>query len=310
MKALCGAATALTCVGAVVSLATASSAAAGPDPRTFGPSFVYDDDYSKVLTAVTVRTTRRSTSVTLDASNFPPSAYGRSFGAHVHVDRCGAKPTDSGKHYQHSRKGKLRDRELWLDFTVDRNGHAHVRSERPWAIKAGAANSVVVHGKPTHPTSGEAGDPIICTTVPFHGSSDHAKVPGYKVKSSKDMSKDVRKDIKQVPLEKYDARADKQASPGPRAEEHHAHGRHDHHARDHKGRHLDHEGRHHEHDDRDHEYRDHEYRDHDGRDHDHEYDDREYHGTRFHGYPVYRVPVYRNHSDRDDERVQPQSYGH
>ena len=287
MKVLCGAATALTCVGAVVSLAASSSAAAGPDPRTLGPSFVYDDGYSEVLTAVTVRATQRSTKVTLDASNFPPSAHGRTFGAHVHVDRCGPKPTDAGAHYQHSSKGSLKDRELWLDFTVDKNGRARVTAERPWAVKAGAANSVVVHSKATNQSTGKAGDPILCTTVPFGGSSKHS---GYEVRSTKDMSKDVRKDAKQAPPKKSDARLDKKAGPehrhsgpGPRTEGHHEHGHHEHghhehghyeHARDHDGRgHRDegrhHEGRHHEHEGRHHDGRDHrgEGRHHEGRDH-------------------------------------------
>ncbi|GAA2727093.1 hypothetical protein [Actinocorallia aurantiaca] len=307
MKVLCGAATALTCVGAVVSLAASSSAAAGPDPRTLGPSFVYDDAYSEVLTAVTVRATQRSTKVTLDASNFPRSAHGRTFGAHVHVDRCGPKPTDAGDHYQHSAKGSLKDREVWLDFTVDKNGRARVTAERPWAVKAGAANSVVVHGKATDQRTGKAGDPILCTTVPFGKDSKHS---GYEVKSTKDMSKDVRKDAKQAPPKKSDARLDKKAgpehrssSPGPRTEGHHEHGHHEH-SRDHEGRHHEgegrhHEGRHHDHgrdyrDHRDegrhHEGRHHEGRDHEGRDHEGRHHGRDDRGHR---------DEWRHHDGRD-----------
>ncbi len=256
MKALCGAATALTCVGAAVSL-TASPAAAGPEPRTFGPSFVYDDRYAEVLTAVTVRASERSTAVTLEASNFPRSAYGRTFGAHVHIDRCGPRPTDAGKHYQtRDGKGSLRDREVWLDFTVDQQGRALVRAERPWAIPAGAANSVVVHSRATD-KGGDAGDPILCTTVPFAGHQDKA------AKEPKKAEKHAKKD------EKRSGHRTDGKSPEPKAE-HHAHAHepraHEHHGRDHGRGHDEIRAYHHDHEGRDHhEARDH--RDHDGRDH-------------------------------------------
>jgi len=214
MRVLSGTATALTCVGAVLALGAASASAAGPEPQVFGPSFVYDDDYAEVLTKVTVHATGRSTGVTLEASNFPRSAHGRTFGAHVHVDRCGPKPTDAGKHYQNSRTGPLRDRELWLDFTVDRDGRAYVHTERPWPVKAGTANSVVVHSKPTA-ADGTAGDPILCTTVPFHGTGDVKDAKDAKDRAGKPekKAKKARKAGKAKKAEKVE-KVEKSGNPG------------------------------------------------------------------------------------------------
>jgi len=230
MRVLSGTATALTCVGAALALGAAAASAAGPEPRFLGPSFVYDDAYSEVLTKVTVHSTDRRTGVTLEASNFPRSAYGRTFGAHVHVDRCGPRPTDAGKHYQNGGRGTLRDRELWLDFTVDRHGNARVHTERPWPVKAGAANSVVVHSRPTA-ADGTAGDPILCTTAPFPGPGDTADKKGEKAekriddKSKKKAEQAEKKtDDRQAKPERSTGKADEEApsaqsSPDPKDEE-------------------------------------------------------------------------------------------
>ena len=135
-----------------------------------GPNHIYDAAYSAVKTRVVVVPSGHTTTVTLDVSGFPQAAAGKQFGTHVHQKACGPLPTDAGPHYQNpaARPGTpLRDKEIWLDFTVDEHGAAHSRAVRDWLIRPGQAGSVVIHAAPTDPKTGDAGSRLACTTVPF-----------------------------------------------------------------------------------------------------------------------------------------------
>jgi Cu-Zn family superoxide dismutase len=99
----------------------------------------------------------------------PKSAEGKRFGVHVHKNKCGPRPADAGPHYQNpaAKPGTpLQQREIWLDTTV-REGRAVSKAVAHWKIAKGAAGSVVVHAKPTDRKTGDAGDRLFCTTVPF-----------------------------------------------------------------------------------------------------------------------------------------------
>jgi Cu-Zn family superoxide dismutase len=135
-----------------------------------GPTYTYDAAYSAVRTKVQVVPLEHTTTVTLDASGFPRAASGKHFGAHVHQKACGPVATDAGPHYQNpaaTAGTPVRDKEIWLDLTVDKHGRAHSQAVRNWLIAPGKAGSVVIHAEPTIPNTGEAGARLLCTTVPF-----------------------------------------------------------------------------------------------------------------------------------------------
>jgi Cu-Zn family superoxide dismutase len=148
----------------------AAPAAACPNPqhnlKVNGPTNVYDPAYGTVKTQIRVTVHKNRTTVRLRVTGFPAAAKGKSFGAHVHVKPCGTDPAAAGGHYQHG-TGSLRDKEIWLDFTVDAKGRASARAERRYLIDPGAAGSVVIHAEPTVPDTGAAGARLLCTSVPF-----------------------------------------------------------------------------------------------------------------------------------------------
>src|SRR5438552_3757353 len=73
--------------------------------RAAGPLTVYavpDNPAAGVEAAVHETVTGNGTTiVTLHLSGFGPSAEGRTFGAHAHVNPCGSVGTDAGPHYTH-----------------------------------------------------------------------------------------------------------------------------------------------------------------------------------------------------------------
>src|SRR5687767_11121037 len=91
----------LAVAGTTVVLLAAPAAACQQDLKVNGPTNVHDQAYGKVKTQVRVTTNKHSTTVRLQATGFPASAKGKSFGAHVHVKPCGTDPAASGGHYQH-----------------------------------------------------------------------------------------------------------------------------------------------------------------------------------------------------------------
>lgn len=85
---------------------------------------------------------------------------GHTYGTHVHTDRCGVDPQDSGPHYQH-REGEdpelaHPDNEVWLDFTADAAGAGEASAWQSWTFRPGEAASVVLHEHAT--ATGDEGD--------------------------------------------------------------------------------------------------------------------------------------------------------
>ena len=149
----------------VVLLPAAALAGAVAVDHGHGPTSVHDATYAGVETQVHSWATDGHTEIRLMVDGLPA---GRTFGAHVHVKPCGAAATDSGGHYQHGDAAlPLSEREIWLDFTTDADGHGTGRTTIPWEIEAGTAGSVVVHAAPTDPITGAAGARLFCTSVPF-----------------------------------------------------------------------------------------------------------------------------------------------
>ncbi|HEX2315251.1 MAG TPA: hypothetical protein VHJ17_16020 [Thermomonospora sp.] len=138
--------------------------------RVTGPTHVYHRAFRHVRTTIRTGEIGRFTWVTFKARGFPRSAVGRTFGVHVHVRACGRDPEAAGPHYHHPKvphTAPLAAREIWLDVTVGPDRVGRSAAMRPWRIPRGAAKSVVLHIRPTDPRTGDAGDRVLCTTVPF-----------------------------------------------------------------------------------------------------------------------------------------------
>lgn len=116
------------------------------------------------------------TTVTLAVTGLLPNT---KYGSHVHTKACGAKPADSGPHYQNEKdpvtpsvdsKYANANNEIWLDFTTDAQGAATSSATVGWEFRKGEANSVVVHAAHTsteHGKAGTAGDRLACLTHAF-----------------------------------------------------------------------------------------------------------------------------------------------
>lgn len=116
------------------------------------------------------------TTVTLTVTGLLP---GTKYGSHVHTKPCGAKPADSGPHYQHEKdpvspsvdpKFANPDNEIWLDLTTDDKGAATSSATVGWEFRKDEANAVVVHASHTHTEAGKAGtagDRLACLTHAF-----------------------------------------------------------------------------------------------------------------------------------------------
>lgn len=116
------------------------------------------------------------TTVELTVSGLLPDT---KYGSHVHTKPCGAKPADSGPHYQHEKdpvtpsvdpKFANADNEVWLDFTTDAQGAGAGRATVKWEFRKGEANAVVIHAAHTsteHGKAGTAGDRLACLTAQF-----------------------------------------------------------------------------------------------------------------------------------------------
>ncbi|MDX8048806.1 superoxide dismutase family protein [Lentzea sp. BCCO 10_0798] len=116
------------------------------------------------------------TTVELKVSGLLPNT---KYGSHVHTKPCGAKPADSGPHYQNTKdpvspsvdpQFANAENEIWLDFTTDAQGAATGTATVKWEFRKGEANSVVVHAAHTsteHGKAGTAGDRLACLTAAF-----------------------------------------------------------------------------------------------------------------------------------------------
>ena len=156
---------------ALVALAGPALAQPCPDKIVvYGPTNVYDAAYQDVKTTITVERDKDRTSVKLSASGFPKDAAGKTFGVHVHVNKCGPDPADAGPHYHNPDappETPMHEKEIWLDATVKDDGNAESGTSVPWRVAEGAAGSVVIHAQPTNHDTGDAGARNVCTTVPF-----------------------------------------------------------------------------------------------------------------------------------------------
>ncbi|MBO8184505.1 superoxide dismutase family protein [Streptomyces spirodelae] len=120
--------------------------------------------------------TDHSTSVRLQVRGLVPD---RTYGAHVHTQPCGAKPDDSGPHYQHRKDPEQPStdpryanphNEVWLDFTTDSRGRGEAVSRHHWTFREGEARSVVLHERGTSSEAGHAGQAgarVACFSVPL-----------------------------------------------------------------------------------------------------------------------------------------------
>lgn len=116
------------------------------------------------------------TTVELKVSGLLPNT---KYGSHVHTKPCGAKPAESGPHYQHEKdpvspsvdpKFANADNEIWLDFTTDAQGAGAGTATVKWEFRKGEANAVVIHAAHTsteHGKAGTAGDRLACLTAQF-----------------------------------------------------------------------------------------------------------------------------------------------
>lgn len=169
--ALC-AVSALAATGAApVPSAAPALARSGPHAIVArGPDNVYDQAFRAARTKVVVVREHHRTRVYLRVWGMPPAAAGRTFGAHVHVNRCGPKPADAGPHHHAPDAAPgtpMPETEIWLDVTVRPDGRGRSRASVPWRVAEKAAGSLVVHAKATDPETGDAGARLACTTVPF-----------------------------------------------------------------------------------------------------------------------------------------------
>ncbi|MEU7146035.1 superoxide dismutase family protein [Nocardia sp. NPDC046473] len=119
------------------------------------------------------------TTATLTVTGLLPN---RVYGSHAHLKSCGAKPADSGFHYQNvedpNANGKMSmdakyanpHNELWLDFTTDEHGDATQVSTVEWTFRTSEPASIVVHEKKTDTTDGNAGMAgarVACLSIPL-----------------------------------------------------------------------------------------------------------------------------------------------
>ncbi|MGV9293729.1 MULTISPECIES: superoxide dismutase [Amycolatopsis] len=101
------------------------------------------------------------------------------YGAHAHVNSCGATGDAAGGHFQHvpdpvkpsvdPAYANPRN-EIWLDFTTDRSGIGHATSIVDWKFGGRRAKSVVIHETHTHTNPGHAGTAggrLACLDVGF-----------------------------------------------------------------------------------------------------------------------------------------------
>lgn len=166
------AAVALAAAGAAL-VSLSAPALACPDHHKVvakGPTEVYDQKYRHTQTKVAVVREQDKTVVRLHVSGFPDEAAGRTFGAHVHANKCGPKPVDAGPHYQNPDAPDgtpLSKKEIWLDVKIEPGGEGRSKAAVPWKVAKGAAGSVIVHAEPTDPATGDAGARLTCTDVPF-----------------------------------------------------------------------------------------------------------------------------------------------
>lgn len=89
----------------------------------------------------------------------------RTYGAHLHVNPCGAKPDDAGPHFQHQQGHADAANEVWLDVRTDEAGMGRATAAHEWGFPAGRVpGSIVIHAQPTK-ADGTAGSRVACLTL-------------------------------------------------------------------------------------------------------------------------------------------------
>ncbi|GHH53559.1 superoxide dismutase family protein [Lentzea cavernae] len=158
----------------IAETAVAAPASSGEQPRGITYDVARIPVGARISTGSTVSGGR--TTVELKVSGLLPDT---KYGSHVHTKPCGAKPADSGPHYQNDEdpvtpsvdpKHANAQNEIWLDFTTDAQGAATAAATVGWEFRKGEANSVVVHAAHTsteHGKAGTAGDRLACLTAAF-----------------------------------------------------------------------------------------------------------------------------------------------
>lgn len=149
-------------------LLTVMAEPAGAAPRAVvgsGPDYVYGANALSGATATVSAADLGSdaTQLALAVSGVDAPA-GTEFGAHLHVNPCGAAPSAAGGHYTNAdvQSDTLRQREVWLDFVVDANGNGRSVATRDWTPTNRAARSVVIHVAGTDHETGVAGARLAC----------------------------------------------------------------------------------------------------------------------------------------------------
>lgn len=103
------------------------------------------------------------------------------YGAHAHVNSCGATGAAAGPHFQNlvaptaaaatTPEFANRSNEIWLDLTTDSEGSGVAQAKVPWQFSpTRRAQSVIIHVEHTHTgatDSGVAGIRLACLTVVF-----------------------------------------------------------------------------------------------------------------------------------------------
>ncbi|WP_368680822.1 superoxide dismutase family protein (plasmid) [Rhodococcus opacus] len=145
-------------------------------------AFTYDQVAVPVGSSVDVESQKGDgrTTVTFHATGLAPN---RDFGVHVHQQRCGPQPADSGPHYQNDVDPAATpdkpssdpayanpQNEIWLDVTTDQAGNAQSLTTVDWEFRADEAKSVVLHAQRTMTgpgRAGMAGDRLACIDEDF-----------------------------------------------------------------------------------------------------------------------------------------------
>jgi Cu-Zn family superoxide dismutase len=172
--AACSSEPAAPAIKPVAETSLAAPAASGDQPK----GLTYD--VKRIPVGATLSTgssvANGQTTVELKVSGLLPNT---KYGSHVHTKPCGAKPADSGSHYQNSKDPVTpsvdpqyanAQNEIWLDFTTDAAGAATGTATVKWEFRKGEANAVIIHATHSsteHGKAGTAGDRLACLTAQF-----------------------------------------------------------------------------------------------------------------------------------------------
>jgi Cu-Zn family superoxide dismutase len=158
----------------------ASPALAGADhARANGPIQAYSADVPAGASArvTAVYNAAGNTIITLHVKGLKPLT---EYGAHAHVNPCGATGTAAGPHWQnvidpvtpsvnpaYANPGN----EIWLDLTTDADGNGGAQSKQSWQFPEDRRpHSVIIHAMKTSTapgTAGTAGARLGCLSVDF-----------------------------------------------------------------------------------------------------------------------------------------------